>query len=297
VRAVEQARREAVLLVRAGVAEDARLQPCERIEEDERRQLAAREDVVADADLDVDVGVDEPLVDALVARAEQDRAGAARELGDSGLPQRNAGRAEADERRRRRLGACRADRSERALERLDEEHHPGPAAVRPVVDARVRRVAEGAQRPEVDVDPAGLERPLRHAVDEVRREELGKQRDDVDAHRRSRPFSVVELPVDRDPAPGEVDAVDVAGDERNQQLAGVGRRRLDAQDALHAVVEEARDAAEEDAVAIGDGHADEVGPVELVGVRRRKVGASDETRAPRSASAAVRSVTDGDDAT
>jgi hypothetical protein len=73
VRAVEQPGGKAVLLVRAHVAEDAGLQAGDRIEQDQRRDLAAREHVVADAELDVDLGVDETLVDALVAGAEQDR--------------------------------------------------------------------------------------------------------------------------------------------------------------------------------------------------------------------------------
>ena len=186
-RAVEETGREAVLLVRAGVAEDAGLQARQGVEQHQRRQLAAREDVVADAQLEIDVGVDEALVDAFVARAEQDRAGAGRESLDRRLAQQRAGRREADQRRRRRLGAGGADRREGALERLDQQHHPRAAAVGSVVDARMRRIAEVAQRPEVDVDAARLEGAPGDAVDEVRREQLRKQRDDVDAHGAAAP--------------------------------------------------------------------------------------------------------------
>ena len=164
VRAVEEAGGEAVLLVRAGVAEDARLQAGEAIEQDERRQLAAGEHVVADAELEIDVGVDEALVDALVAGTEQDRARAGGELRHRGLAKRRSRRAEAHQRHRLRFRPRGADRRQGALERLDQQHHSRAAAVRPVVDARVRWIAEVAQRPEMNVDPPRLEGTSRHAV-------------------------------------------------------------------------------------------------------------------------------------
>ena len=74
VRAIEETGREAVLLVRTGVAQDAGLQARQGVEQRQRRQLAAREDEVAEAQLEVDMGVDEALVDAFVAPAQQDRA-------------------------------------------------------------------------------------------------------------------------------------------------------------------------------------------------------------------------------
>ena len=63
VRAIEQAGGKAVLLVRACVAEHARLQPRDRVEKSQRRDLAAGKNEIAETQLDIDVAVDETLVD------------------------------------------------------------------------------------------------------------------------------------------------------------------------------------------------------------------------------------------
>ncbi len=182
VRAVEQAGGKAVLLVRARIAEHAGLQARDRIEQRERRNLAAGENEVAEAQLEVDVAIDEALVDAFVARTEQHRTPA--EVADRRLPEHLPGRREIDERRGHGLVSIGTNGRQRPFERLDQQHHAGPAAVRPIIDAGMRRVAEITQRPEADVDLPGFESASRHAVHEMRLEQLGEQGDDVEAHRR-----------------------------------------------------------------------------------------------------------------
>ena len=182
-RAIEEVSRKTVLLVRARIAQHTGLQACDSVEQGERRNLAAGKDEVAEAQLEVDVTVDETLVDTFVAGAEKH--GASGECADRFLSQRLAGRREVDQGRGRRFVAIRPNGGERAFERLDEQHHAGAAAVGPVVDARVRRVAEIAQLPEADVDLPRLEGAPRHAVDEMRLEELGEKGDDVESHRRA----------------------------------------------------------------------------------------------------------------
>ena len=73
-RAVEQAVLEAVLGGRLGVVERAFLQPADRVDQHRGGQLAAGQHVVADREFLVDLALDEALVDAFVAAAEQDQA-------------------------------------------------------------------------------------------------------------------------------------------------------------------------------------------------------------------------------
>ncbi len=72
VRAVQQAVLEAVLGGRFGVIERPVLQARDRIDQYRGRQLAAREHVVPDRDFLIDLGADQPLVDAFVAATKED---------------------------------------------------------------------------------------------------------------------------------------------------------------------------------------------------------------------------------
>lgn len=181
--AVEQAILEAVLLVGLGIAQHAGLQAGHAVEQRHRGQFPAGQDEIAQAQLQVDVAVDEALVDALVAAAQQDRPRAGRELAHDGLVDAAAGGGEVHD--RRALGAGGAHGREAALQRLDEHHHAGAAAIGAVVDAAVVVVGELAQRPQVHVDLLRLVRAARHAQRQVRGEEVGEQRDDVETHRHS----------------------------------------------------------------------------------------------------------------
>ena len=77
--------------------------------------------------------------------------------------------------------------------------------------------------------------PMRH----VGGEELGKEREDVEAHCRGslegRQDLVVQAPIDLDAPLGEVDFVDVGGHEGNEAFALVLGTRVGRGDAQHAV--------------------------------------------------------------
>ena len=82
---------EGLLVGRGLVAHHPRHQPADRLEHHHRRHLAAGQHVVADRELAVDEVLVHPLVDALVAAAQQGEAVAGRELARPG-PGRGAGR-------------------------------------------------------------------------------------------------------------------------------------------------------------------------------------------------------------
>ena len=79
-RVLEEAIGEGLLLGRSFIAERARDVPGDSIDEDHRRELAAGKDVIADRDFPVDTVVDEALIDAFVAAADEDQAGMGGEL-------------------------------------------------------------------------------------------------------------------------------------------------------------------------------------------------------------------------
>jgi len=87
----------------------------------------------------------------------------------------------------RSLGTRRTHRLEGARQRLDQHHHAGTAAVGAVIDTAIVVVGEVAEWPQRDADLARFERTPRDAVRQVRREQLWKQRDDVEAHGFSSP--------------------------------------------------------------------------------------------------------------
>ena len=58
------------------------LQPGDSIEQNQRRQFAARQNEVAETQLDVDVTVEKSLIDALVPAAQQHRTRPNGEFGD-----------------------------------------------------------------------------------------------------------------------------------------------------------------------------------------------------------------------
>src|SRR5580704_6399173 len=74
VRIFEQALLEALLLARSVLAHHSGDEPHAGVEDRQRGDLAAREHVVADRDLDQPTRLDDPFVDALEARAEDDEA-------------------------------------------------------------------------------------------------------------------------------------------------------------------------------------------------------------------------------
>ena len=98
-------------------------EPQHGVDDHERRQLAAREHVVPDRELEVDHRPD-PLVDALVARAEEDEVRGGRERLRRRLAEDLARRIEQDHERARA-----AELGERRGDRLGAQDHAGAAPV------------------------------------------------------------------------------------------------------------------------------------------------------------------------
>ena len=128
-----------------------------------------------------DPGVDEALIDALVTAADEHRPCAGRPAFDRIVPQGFADRRE--QHHRRRCAARRQGRVETRRQRLGHHDHAGTAAERPVVDATVVAVGEVARIPKHDLDLLRFEGTSRHAAREKGREQFGKEREDVEAHR------------------------------------------------------------------------------------------------------------------
>ena len=185
-RTVEEAikrRIEAVLHVAGFVAQHSGLQTGYRVEQRHGRDLAAGENEVAEADLVRDARVDEALVDAFIAAADQHRALAGGPALDRFVAQRLAdGRKQHDRRRRAARGQRRV---EAGRERLGHHHHPGAAAEGPVVHALVVALGEIARIPEHDLDLLRFVGATRHAAGHEGREQFGKEREDVEAHARN----------------------------------------------------------------------------------------------------------------
>ena len=183
-RRVEEAVLERVRQRRRGVADDAGDDARERVDEDERGQLAAREDVVADRDLARDERLPHALVDALVVAGDEDVAGPEREAVGERLRQRLAVGREVDHvvdrlPVGRGLFEKRLDAGE---ERLGLQDHAALAAVGLVVDLPV-----AARRPLAEAVHAHVQQPLvaRAAEDRVVErapDELGQDGDEVDDH-------------------------------------------------------------------------------------------------------------------
>ena len=167
------------MLVRLRVAQHAVLQTRHRVEQRQRRQLAAGQHEVAQAQFEIHVPIQKTLVDALVAAAQQHRTRARGEFTHQLLVDAPARRREVDH---LHLAASRLHRQQRTLQRLNQHDHAGAAAIRPVVDAAVGAVGKVTQLPQLDLDLARLERAPRDAVRQVRSEQLGEQGDHVEAH-------------------------------------------------------------------------------------------------------------------
>ena len=133
------------------MAERARQLAQHRVAHDHRRQLAAGEHVAADRDDVAGEVLEDALVEALVAAAQQRQRGLAGELARR-APRRAAARRA---RARSRAGCSRSSHridavvgAQRAVEHVHAQHHPGAAAERRVVDlpAAERRVIAEVRR-------------------------------------------------------------------------------------------------------------------------------------------------------
>ncbi len=136
---------EGLLLDRSLVAERSRQLAHHRIADHHRRGLPAAQHVTADRDDIGGEGLEDALVEALVAPAQQRQLGLGGELRDERLVEQPATRCERDH----PPPLAQLDRVDavvtayRAVEDVHPQHHPGPAAEGRVVDlaARERCVA------------------------------------------------------------------------------------------------------------------------------------------------------------
>jgi hypothetical protein len=130
---------ERIPLVRPLVADDAGHEPRDRLHQDQRRQLTARHDVVADRNLFRRETVDHALVEPLVPAAQDREVGFTRELANERLVQ-----ASARGRHREHAAAIGVERLDRREQRLGLHHHAGTAPERRVVHGAMGVGGEGA---------------------------------------------------------------------------------------------------------------------------------------------------------
>src|SRR6185369_10921986 len=171
---------------RIRAAEHARDQPRDRVDHDQRAELAAGQHVVADRDLFIEQRA-HAFVDAFVTTAEQQhRFAGRREARRNGLRERRSLRSEQDAPLRRE--ACR-DVFDRRIDRLWTHHHSGTTAVRRIVDRMRAAAGVVAKLMRADGEQTGFCRTAEHAEARARLDEFGKQRQDVERdHRDSSSF-------------------------------------------------------------------------------------------------------------
>ena len=177
-RVLEEPVAEALVVGRRVVAHDPRHQPADRLEHHHGGHLSPAEHVVADRQLAVDQVLAHPLVDALVAAAQQAEAIGARQLAGPALVETAARRAQVEQ-RSRRLSPL--DRREH---RLGHEHHAGPATEGRVVHAAVRIRGDGAEVVDPDVEHAGLLGLAEQALAGEALDHGREDGEDVDPHAR-----------------------------------------------------------------------------------------------------------------
>ena len=187
VRTVQQAVGEGVFLRRAGGVQRARQLAHDRVEQHHRRQFPARQHEVAERELFIDLAVDQALIHAFVAAAQQHQARFGRKFHHHRLIQpaplgRQVDHPAAEPVRRLLRGARGRDRLH---QRLGQHHHAGPAPVGPVIHRAMRIAGEVARVVETERVQPAFDRPTRDAAAGQRREHLREQRDHVVATRSS----------------------------------------------------------------------------------------------------------------
>ncbi len=174
---LQQARR--VRLLCGGVwRQHARHEAAHGIHHHHRRQLAARQHIVADGELVGRQMRAHPLVNAFIVAAEQRDARLRRQLARDGLRENAPGRVEQDDR------AALVDGFDGGEERLRLHHHAGAAAIGIVVHDMVAIGGGVARVVQRDLEqPLGL-RPRQDAFAEWAAKHLGQQGEDVESHGR-----------------------------------------------------------------------------------------------------------------
>ena len=147
---------ETLFVARHRIAHDARQQPHDRVEQNQRRRLAAGQDIVADRNLLQGTRLDHPLVDAFEAAADDQCTRPNRQLAHLGLRQRPSARAHQQPWPRI---AGRRGVVDRLGQNIGAHHHAGAAAGRRVVDGAVAVGGEIADLDRLQRPRSGFERP------------------------------------------------------------------------------------------------------------------------------------------
>src|SRR6266849_1003542 len=151
-------------------------QPADGVDHDHGGEFATCLHVVADRDLLVDQVRRDPLINALIASADQVEVIVAGELAYQPLVKQFALRREQDH---RPFAGARPHRFE---DRLGLQHHPGAAAIRDIIDLPVAVVGVIAQVMDAQRDDPGGEPPSSHPGSQGAREHRGKEGKDLDDH-------------------------------------------------------------------------------------------------------------------
>src|SRR5216683_482057 len=151
-------------------------QPTDGVDHDHGGKFASRQHVVADGDLLVDQVRRDPLIDALIASADQVEVIVAGKLAYQPLVEQFALRREQDH------WPFAGARPHRFEDRLRLQHHPGTAAIGDIVDLPVAVVGVFAQVMDAQGYEPGGEPPSSHAAVQRTREHLGKEGQDLDDH-------------------------------------------------------------------------------------------------------------------
>src|SRR6202140_27952 len=156
--------------------EDTADEPADRIDQHHRRQLAAGEHVITDRALPVgEVGTD-PLVDPLVASADQIEIGVRGQFAHQLLGEPLPLRTQQDD------GPAASARSYRFEDGLRLEHHAGATAVWNVIHLAVPVVRVITQVVKLQGDQPRGQPAARHSRAQRTREEFGEKRQDLDVH-------------------------------------------------------------------------------------------------------------------
>src|SRR5690348_4193358 len=177
---------EGLLKHRVLVPQRARELPQHGVADDHRRELAARQHVAPDRQLVGDEVIEDALIEALVASAEQRQLLLLRQLVHERVVEQTAARGQRDHPpiagQRYRVDAVAG--TQRGLDDIDAQHHPGAAAERHVVDL------SGVERRVVAVVDVPQPMPARDRISDVALaleppERVGEQGEHVDLHHAS----------------------------------------------------------------------------------------------------------------
>lgn len=176
---------EAFKPCRIGMAEDAREQAGDGIDDESGRKLAAGKNEVAHGELAIAEKVWNALIDTLVAPAKKDDAVKCRQLASDGLCEARATGGKQDDgfpgRIAVRFGRD-AERRTTLKERPGLENHALAPAEGAVIDRTMPVVGELTQVMKVCGKLAVAQSPMQDAVAKGTLEEVGKEGNDIEAH-------------------------------------------------------------------------------------------------------------------